>query len=155
MNQTTNPRNQSGVMLLEALIGILIFSIGILALLAMQATGMRVTVDAKYRSEASFLANEIIGTMWVDRVGVAATPPTYKTSAASPADCAGLPPRPRVCDWIDKVKARLPMDGTTPANTEPEIAINGRDVTVTVRWMRPGETTASNHTTTAQINDAI
>jgi type IV pilus assembly protein PilV len=151
--KTAKPRNQSGVMLLEALIGILIFSIGILALLAMQATGMRVTIDAKYRSEASFLANEIIGTMWVDRVGVAATPPTYATSAASPKDCSGTPPLPTVCDWISKVKARLPMDGTTPANTEPEIAIVGREVVVTVRWMRPGDTTVSNHTTTAQIND--
>ena len=152
--QTANPHNQSGVMLLEALIGILIFSIGILALLAMQATGMRVTVDAKYRSEASFLANEIVGLMWVDRVGVATTPTsTYATSAASPASCSGAPPLPPVCDWIAKVKARLPMDGTTPANTEPEIAVVGREVTVTVRWIRPGETTVSNHTTVAQIND--
>jgi len=151
--KTASPRNQSGVMLLEALIGILIFSIGILALLAMQATGMRVTIDAKYRSEASFLANEIIGTMWVDRAGVAATPPTYVTSGASPADCSGTPPLPNVCGWIARVKARLPMDGTTPANTEPEIAIAGREVIVTVRWLRPGDTTVSNHTTTAQIND--
>jgi len=153
MTKTINPRNQSGVMLLEALIGILIFSIGILALLAMQATGMRVTIDAKYRSEASFLANEIIGTMWVDRVGVAATPSTYATSGASPADCSGTPPP--VCGWIGRVKTRLPMDGTTPANTEPEITVVGREVTVTVRWLRPGETTVSNHTTTAQINGAL
>lgn len=149
--KTTSLRGQSGVMLLEALIGILIFSVGILALIAMQTTGMRVTVDAKYRSEASFLANEIIGMMWVNRAALA----SYATSPGAPAACTGTPPVvPAVpCEWVYKVKSRLPMDATTPANTEPEIAIAGRQITVTVRWMRPGETTASNHTTVAQIND--
>ena len=46
-------RHQAGVMLIEALIGILIFSIGILALLGMQGAAMRNTTDAKYRSEAA------------------------------------------------------------------------------------------------------
>jgi len=69
-------------MLLEALIGILIFSVGILALIGMQATAMRATIDAKYRSEASFLANEVIGRMWVDRANLA----SYAT-----ASCSGEP----------------------------------------------------------------
>ena len=61
--QTPSGRNgrkrQGGVMLLEVLIGILIFSIGILAMLGMQTIGMRNTVEAKYRSEAAYLANQI------------------------------------------------------------------------------------------------
>ena len=65
MNQYSR-QGQRGVMLIEALIGILIFSIGILALLGMQAVAMSATIDAKYRSEASFLANEVIGVMWAD-----------------------------------------------------------------------------------------
>ena len=64
-------RSQTGVMLLEALIGILIFSIGILALIGMQGAAIRNTTDARYRSEASFLANQIIGQMWVDRANLA------------------------------------------------------------------------------------
>ncbi len=130
-------------MLLEALIGILIFSIGILALIGMQAVAMRATIDAKYRSEASFLANEVIGTMWVDRANLA----DYATSAASPASCPGSPP----CTWIAKVQARLP--GASGANV-PEIAISGNQATVTVRWQAPGEASASNHVAVAQINDS-
>ena len=42
----------------------LIFSIGILAMLGMQTIGMRNTIEAKYRSEASYLAAQIVGTMW-------------------------------------------------------------------------------------------
>jgi type IV pilus assembly protein PilV len=41
---------QQGVMMIEVLIGILIFSIGILAMLGMQTMAMRATVDAKYRA---------------------------------------------------------------------------------------------------------
>ena len=124
-------------MLLEVLVGILIFSIGILAMLGMQATAMRVTVDAKYRSEASFLANEIIGLMWADRANIA--------SYATPATCpAGKP-----CAWVTRVQSLLP--NATGANA-PSIVVNGSQVTVTVRWRRPAAEADSNHTATANIN---
>jgi len=132
---------QEGVMLLEALLGILIFSIGILALIAMQATAMRATVDAKYRAEASFLANEILGTMWVDRANLS----NYATSPGSPASCPSAKP----CGWISRVQTLMP--NATGANA-PEIAISGTQVTVTVRWVRPGDSSASNHAAVAQIN---
>lgn len=69
MNQRNlpNPRTvQGGVILLEALIAILIFSMGILAVIGLQAASIKNTNDAKYRAEASYLANQIIGKMWVD-----------------------------------------------------------------------------------------
>jgi type IV pilus assembly protein PilV len=59
-------KSQGGVMLIEALVGILIFSIGILALIGMQGAAIKNTTDARYRSEATFLASQIIGNMWVD-----------------------------------------------------------------------------------------
>jgi type IV pilus assembly protein PilV len=131
-------RNQQGVMLIEALIGILIFSIGILALMGMQATAMRATVDAKYRSEAAFLANEIIGVMWVNRANIS----QYATaSCASNTECNA---------WRTRVQAKLP--NATGANA-PTIAIAGTQATVTVFWQRPGETTVSNHVAVAQINN--
>lgn len=132
------PKRQHGVMLLEALIGILIFSVGILAMLGMQATAMRATIDAKYRSEAGFLANEIIGRMWVDRANLAG----YVTASAS---CPGDPP----CDWVARVQSLLPQATGTEA---PSIEVSGQQVTVTVRWKRPGETTPSNHTAVTEIN---
>lgn len=128
---------QSGVMLLEVLVGILIFSIGIVAMLGMQATAMRATVDAKYRTEASFLANEIIGQMWLDRANLA----NYQTPASCPA---GKP-----CPWITRVQGLLP--NATGGNL-PTIAVSGSQVTVTVRWRRPGESSDSNHVATATIN---
>jgi type IV pilus assembly protein PilV len=61
--------SQSGVVLLEALIGILIFSMGILAMVALGATAATVQADAQYRTEAMNLAERISSAIWtgVDR----------------------------------------------------------------------------------------
>ena len=75
-------KNEAGVMLIEALIGILIFSIGILALLGMQGAAIKNTTDARYRSEAAFLATQIVGQMWLDDKDQLAN---YKTDGTGPA----------------------------------------------------------------------
>ena len=122
-------------MLIEALIGILIFSVGILALMGMQAVSMRATIDSKYRSEASFLANEIVGIMWSDPANLA----NYDS-----ANCAST----TACNaWLTKVAARLP--GATGANA-PTVTVASRQATVTVRWQRQGDT-VSQHNVVAQI----
>ena len=69
MRPTTSPTSakQQGSVLLEGLIAILIFSMGILALVGLQAAAIKNSSDAKYRADASYLANQIIGQMWADR----------------------------------------------------------------------------------------
>ncbi len=57
---------QKGVVLLEALIALLIFSMGILALVGLQVAMVKNTSDNKYRADASFIAQERIGRMWAD-----------------------------------------------------------------------------------------
>lgn len=125
-------------MLIEALIGLLIFMLGILALIGMQAIAMQYTIDAKYRSEASFLTNQVIGTMWVDRANLN----SYDTTSG-----AGTTAR---ATWISSVVETLP--GATGANA-PSIVVSGRQATVTVSWQRPGESSPSRHSAVAQIND--
>lgn len=61
---TPSIKAQSGVMLIEALIAILIFSIGALGIIGLQSTATKVSGDARYRSEAALLANELLGRMW-------------------------------------------------------------------------------------------
>ncbi|MGC2167174.1 MAG: prepilin-type cleavage/methylation domain-containing protein [Gallionella sp.] len=58
--------SQHGVVLLEALVAILIFSMGVLALVGLQAAMMKNTSDSKFRSEASLIAQQRIGMMWAD-----------------------------------------------------------------------------------------
>ena len=121
-------RSQAGVMLIEALIGILIFSIGILAMIGMQAVAMKNTTDARYRSEAAFLATEVVGRMWVD-IGNLALYDKDSAPAYAPRD-----------NWVGKVSAMLPgIPADAPAPTIELGASN--EVTVTIQWRQPGETT--------------
>jgi len=57
---------QTGAYLLEALIGILIFSFGILGIVGLQAQAIRFTNDSELRAEAVYLANALISKMWTD-----------------------------------------------------------------------------------------
>lgn len=141
------PKNQSGMMLIEALIGILIFSIGILALVAMQATAITNTTESRYRTEASFLANQIIGQIWVDRGSNNSNVAAYDTTSG-----AGTTARTA---WITKVAATLP--GVTAGGTNsPTIAVTtvggAQQVVVTVYWKRPDTNAPTrNFTAIAQI----
>lgn len=66
-NQQVLKKNaQSGAILLEALIAIVVFSMGILAVAGLQATMIRNTTDANYRAEATYIAQQTIGLMWAD-----------------------------------------------------------------------------------------
>ncbi len=64
MKQTMH--SQQGATLIEALVAILIFSIGILAVVGLQALSVRAVSDARYRADASFLANQALGRLWGD-----------------------------------------------------------------------------------------
>ena len=143
----STPRQQEGVMLLEALIGILIFSLGVLALVAMQAVSVSTVSNARYRTEASFLANEILSQVWVDRGANYANVANY---AVTGGVGASVPAQ----NWVDKVNQLMPSSNAFP----PTVAIaapaaGGRQVTVTIRWKAPEATDVSNHTAVAFISD--
>ena len=55
---------QKGVVLIEALIAILIFSFGILALVGLQAAMIKNTTENKTRADASFIAQEQLARVW-------------------------------------------------------------------------------------------
>jgi type IV pilus assembly protein PilV len=131
---------QRGATLLEALIGILIFSVGILALVGMQALAIKHMSDAKYRSDAAFFANEIIGQMWVNRASLGAY--AYAGTGAPPAAITG---------WVTSIQNALP-GVTAAANTLPIINVAGTTVTVRVRWQLPSGGDVHQHITMAYIN---
>jgi len=55
---------QRGVVLVEAMVAILLFSIGVLAVAGLQTTMLKNSSDAKYRIEANYKAQQMIGLMW-------------------------------------------------------------------------------------------
>ena len=90
-------RAQRGVALIEALISILIFSIGVLGLMGLEARAINFSVDAEDRNRAALFASEVASTLWVSGNGtgqlaatIAANTTAWNTSVADPSK-AGLP----------------------------------------------------------------
>lgn len=59
-------KDQTGSVLLEALIAILIFSFGLLAISGLQGAMIKNTTDSNYRAEASYIVQQQIGRMWAN-----------------------------------------------------------------------------------------
>jgi type IV pilus assembly protein PilV len=114
---------QTGVMLLEALIAILIFSIGILSIVGMQATAIQNMGEAKYRSDAAFLANQIVADMWGNSTNLAGY--AYAGSGTVP---------PLLLNWMNTAQSKLPGVDVAGKKNLPIITVVNNTVTVTVRW---------------------
>jgi type IV pilus assembly protein PilV len=101
-------------MLIEALIALLIFFIGVLGLVGLQATLVRGQTDTELRAEAAFLASDLVAQMWADGANV-----------AKYGNCAGHGP----CQaWVARVEERLPNSSST-------VAVNAAGgVTITINW---------------------
>jgi len=124
-------RQQAGVMLLEVLIAILIFSIGILAVVGMQAAAINNVNDSKYRSEAAFLANRLLSQMWTDAGNLGAY--NYPSGNSEPA---------KLTPWIHDTKVgvfKLLPGAVAPIVLVPASTASGGQVTITVRWLMPEE----------------
>jgi len=117
-------------MLIEALVAILIFTLGIIAVMGLQANSIIQVSQAKYRTDASYLANQIVGKMWVDQGNLA----NFAT--------AGSPQRAK---WDDQVSHTLPAGVGT-------IAVNGSKVSITISWKQPEDIVTHRYFAVANIN---
>jgi len=149
MNIRKMRSKQEGVMLLEALIGILIFSVGVLALVAMQAVSISSVSNARYRTEASFLANDILGSAWVARgtLGTGSDLDAFRYPGGSASPLAA---------WVQKVEATLPGSVTYPPTIEivnMATPVNGRQITVTLQWRAPDAVLTSRHVAIGYVSD--
>jgi type IV pilus assembly protein PilV len=153
-------RRQQGVMLLEALIGILIFSVGILAMVGMQAAAFSASADAKYRAEAAAFANQIISAIWmgVDRsdpdgtgATLAASLNTFQLNTGG-SDCAfsggaADATNTALSNWVGAVTDTYTgLLGATATMQQVLVSTaNLNRVTVTVCWQTPQDTRSRKH----------
>jgi len=110
---------QQGVVLIEVMIAILIFSIGVLAIVGLQATMIKNTADAKYRSDASYIAQQRIGQMWAD-----------------PSNLASY------------VETNTDISSLLPNGTRSVTQTATGQFTVTVTWQQPGPAATTHNFTT-------
>jgi len=115
---------QSGSFILEALVSVLIFAVGIIALMGMSAQAVNQVGQTKYRNDASYLAGELTGSMWVSALTlddfsiVADEPYTTCPDGNAEADAAG---------WLARVKSVLPQGCAT-------VEISGTHVDIDISW---------------------
>ena len=116
----TNKKAQSGMLLIEVMIAVLIFSFGLLGLVGLQVVSTQNSTNAEERTRASMLANDIVSVMWV------------KSSLNPSAD---------VATW----KA-LVADGTKSglSNAAGNVTVVGNVATVTITWKSPSKKSTEN-----------
>lgn len=141
------PASQGGFALIEALISIAIFSFALIGLVSLQSVAIAASTDAKYRSDASYLANQIIGKMWTDRGNVGTYSHLATGAPCTPGGAAST--NPAVLDWLADIAATLPG----AASNIQSLSIGaGNVLTVTICWKRAQDTAYHRHVTVAQIN---
>lgn len=146
---TGKPYPAAGFSLIEVLVAMFVFSIGLLGLAMLQLNGMRFNTDAYFRTQATLLAYDIIDRMRVNPDGASLGYYTVATSGdvttkqtnyggckASTCKCTTA-----TCDksqlalydlgkWYE-AQQQLLSAPTTPTTIEK----NGNLYTITMRWM--------------------
>ena len=112
MKKISAPQTQQGMALLEALIAILLFSIGVLGIVALQAKASQFSVDSEDRTRAAMLANEIVSQMW---------------EAGSTSDCSSI------ATSTVSSRSELALPGSNASCATDSAGV----VTITVTWKAP------------------
>ena len=143
---------QRGVMLLEALISIAIFSIAVLGLIGLQSAAIRNTTEARQRAVAAFYANQIVGQMWMDHSNLQSYQHRPDGDAPSPGLCefgGAASSSAAVGTWLSALSEDL--SGAAASGLQ-QIAVGANNVVrVTLCWKNPGESAFHWFTTVAQV----
>lgn len=118
---------QQGIALLESLIAVVLFSMGILALVGLQAAMINNTSSARYRSDASYITQQTLGELWAD-------PKNLADYAETDAPLDALP------------------NGTRTVSFPGGVATG--QVLIVIEWRAPDDTETHNVTTNARIAGA-
>jgi len=117
-------RAEAGFALIEVLVSLLLFSLGVLGMVAMQAKASNYSVDAEDRSRASRMANELVASMWAEQKTAPSTLTQWTSRVADPT-VSGLP------------------NGVGTAGTDNTTGVT----TVTITWKAPSKTSSDNTST--------
>jgi type IV pilus assembly protein PilV len=125
-----------GVVLIEILVAVLLFSIGVLGLIGLQVASMKNVGESQYRVEAAMLANSLDAQM--------------RTSpAASRAADFASPSGSRYATWKSSVESLLPGSDATPPTVDTS---NYPTVTVTISWRAINDTGTRRYVTTTTLD---
>lgn len=126
-------RRQRGFSMVEVLVAVFIFAVGVLGLVRLQASAVKMSTDARQRAEATFLADQLLARMLVSDPSAAAAFQHRPggTTACAPSGASST--HPMVVDWLAQVAATFPRARAS----EQQIVVSGASsdiVTVRMCW---------------------
>jgi type IV pilus assembly protein PilV len=158
---------ESGFFLIEAMVAILIFALGVLGLVAMGGTAVSSQSDAQYRTDASSLADAIAGQIAVsinrtgateqlkDQNKAASLPAFAHNPGGAPCAYAGAPTGPGpVLDLLNRAQQILPGAIANPAYQQIKIDPAGsyNRVEINLCWKSASDSAARRHTLVTYVN---
>ncbi len=129
--QGAGPRSSQGVVLIDVLVAVLVFAVGVLSLVALQSTAAQQSSQAKYRADATMLANALISQMWLTDRQVTTLQNGFATGGAAYEQ------------WWGTVVGALPGAADFPPAVTVDSVAGGPGspatarVTVTLQWRPP------------------
>lgn len=154
--------SQRGIMMLETLIGLIIFLVGVLAMMALQTTAIAVQSDAQYRIEAANYAQSILGQiqLGVDRTSAANMQNSLATFIHQPAgtNCnysGAASTAPLVTAWASAITSSTGklLPGSTTAMQQILVdPATSNQVTITICWQGPNDKIPRRHTIVSYVN---
>ncbi len=121
-------RSQRGVTLIEVLVTVLIFSIGLLGLAGLQATSLRQNMSAYQRTQASVLAMDMLDRMRANRTAALAEQFDIKMNADPPSPANTMVEK-ELSNWLADLAATLP-DGDGSIDCDKGTSV----CEIRVRW---------------------
>ncbi len=122
---------QRGFSLVEVLVAIVVFSLGVLGLMKLQTTAVRLSTDARQRAEATFLADQLLARMLIADPSTAASFAHKPDGTVACAPTGAASTNAVVADWLTQVTATLPR--AVAAEQQVVVSSTGAATDVTVR----------------------
>lgn len=123
---------ESGFTLLEVLVAVLVLAIGLLGLAGLMASSIRNNQSAYQRTQATWLAYDIVDRMRVNRAVALAN--GYNTALGNPAVCAANPALAGSVAVRDLTGWKTLLACALPEGDGAVAVAADRTVTITVQW---------------------
>jgi type IV pilus assembly protein PilV len=160
---------QRGMLLIEVLVALLLFVIGVLGLVKTMGIAQSAQADAQYRGEAAQLSSTIVRDIWLtsdhtntttfaaslDTFSHLSTTAGTSTTAIDACTFSGsAAAAASVTTWVADVQARLPGATNTMQQIVVDRSASGFNrVTVTLCWKSPNDIQPRRHIYSAYVNE--
>lgn len=160
--QLKHHKGQKGSFVLEAIIAILIFSMGLIGLIALQGTATATSTDTRYRVEANQFANRIISSIQANAVRtgeaqfIASVNAFAHNQTGNQCTFSGTASvHPIVTAWLSDLTAASSA-GRLP-DVDAQISVTwgagtANQVRVIICWQQPGLPVKRRHIVTGSIS---